>query len=490
MRRVLVPAPKVLGRKTRLKSRFCAILTKFTPHCVCLQASVAVPFLGDELGVTHKDPPHPSASKWAKIVAQTRLGDVFVSTQLKKINRSNGNAVDRVFMVGSNGIVLCDTSYRLKYFISFATLQQVTVSSQLDDTFVLHVGVGKKKKETRKGDHMLVSARVIEIVTRVFIAFQIKEGRRLDVTAADEFEIVGKKGVVSVSVAPRESGNLSSTPGLTSPVKRKGRRVTIDILDTQHVPLSPEGEGGGVVNTHLRGGSIRQDVSHVFDDICGHLASARRKSSEDLPSGSTADGASNRTNFLDAGQQSLLSSILGASGSSATSLPKHPAKLPAKHPAPINLDLVLEADDDTGLLSESEEYLDSTGLDSKQTDLGEYLGVAPRTPLTPVPPTATLTATLAQPGTATLTATLVQQQSESSADAVDGTCGADGRGIEPLHSTLRRSRDTAGVAVGSDMHTPASGLSSLSRTGADAGVDTAVALDASAALVADTNVDV
>ena len=100
--------------------------------------------------------------------------------------------------------------------------------------------------------------------------------------------------------------------------------------------------------------------------------------------------------------------------------------------------LALEADDDTGLLSESEEYLDSTGLDSKQTDLGEYLGVAPRTPLTPVPPTATLTATLAQPGTATLTATLVQQQSESSADAVDGTCGADGRGVEALHSTLRQ----------------------------------------------------
>ena len=65
---------------------------------------------------------------------------------------------------------------------------RVSSSSQADHVFVIHIDRKEKDKDkSKKGDYMLVSEHVIEIITRMFIAYRKALNSELSITISDSF---------------------------------------------------------------------------------------------------------------------------------------------------------------------------------------------------------------------------------------------------------------------------------------------------------------
>ena len=89
---------------------------------------------------------------------------------------------------------ILDDGFNLKYTIPIKDVTRISASSQTDNMFVLHVDRQEKDK-SRKGDNMFMSDALIEIVTRVFIAYRKITSNELPITISDTFMItIDSKG--------------------------------------------------------------------------------------------------------------------------------------------------------------------------------------------------------------------------------------------------------------------------------------------------------
>ncbi len=76
----------------------------------------------------------------------------------------------------------------MKYSIALNDITKLSISSQGDHTVVFHVPRSESDKSS-KGDHIFIIDQLVELITRVYMAFHAKLNTYMDVNFSDSFMV-------------------------------------------------------------------------------------------------------------------------------------------------------------------------------------------------------------------------------------------------------------------------------------------------------------
>ncbi|XP_028991727.1 unconventional myosin-Ib isoform X3 [Betta splendens] len=174
--------------------------------------SVSQPFKGDYLEIS-KNPKYQKLS--SAVDEKVLLADV-----VNKINRANGKGTARIFLLTKKSFVLADQKTgQVKASVPLPDLSSVSVSTQSDGFFALKLKEGSAS--ATKGDFLLSSERLIEIITKLHrIGATAADRDQLSVDISDEFLVQFKHDKVCVKFiqgAPKNGNSVSC--------KRKNNRL-------------------------------------------------------------------------------------------------------------------------------------------------------------------------------------------------------------------------------------------------------------------------
>ncbi|XP_045867483.1 unconventional myosin-Ia isoform X2 [Meles meles] len=173
--------------------------------------SVPIPFRGDYIGLQG----NPKLQK----LKNGMEGSVLVAETVKKVNRGNGKISSRILLLTKGHVILIDTKKsQAKTVIGLDSVAGVSVTSFKDGLFSLHLteisSVGSK------GDFLLVSEHVIELLTRMSRAVLDATQKQLPVTVTENFSVRFKESSMTVKVI---QGPEAGRNGKLS-CKKKGSR--------------------------------------------------------------------------------------------------------------------------------------------------------------------------------------------------------------------------------------------------------------------------
>uniref|UniRef100_A0A8C9T4A8 Myosin IB n=1 Tax=Scleropages formosus TaxID=113540 RepID=A0A8C9T4A8_SCLFO len=174
--------------------------------------SVSQPFKGDYLEINQ----NPKYSKLKGLLEEK----VILADVVHKINRANGKGTARLFLLTKKHFVLADLkSVQIKATVPLPDLASVAVSSQSDGFFALKIKEGSAS--AAKGDFLLSSERLIEIITKLLRAgTHTAERSEINVDISDEFVVHFKQDKVCVKFIQGSSKN-----GNSAACKRKNNRL-------------------------------------------------------------------------------------------------------------------------------------------------------------------------------------------------------------------------------------------------------------------------
>ncbi|XP_004692483.1 PREDICTED: unconventional myosin-Ia [Condylura cristata] len=183
-----------------LKEKACAS-ELFKDKKASYAQSVPVPFRGDYIGL-QTDP------KLQKLKGGEE-GPVLMAETVKKVNRGNGKMASRILLLTKRHVILInDKKSQDKAVIGLDSLTGVSVSSFKDGLFSLHLkeisSVGSK------GDFLLVSQHVVELLTKLYRTTLDATQTKLPVSVTDEFSVSFKEGQVKVKVIQGPGGGGGS----------------------------------------------------------------------------------------------------------------------------------------------------------------------------------------------------------------------------------------------------------------------------------------
>uniref|UniRef100_A0A3P9KK67 Myosin IB n=1 Tax=Oryzias latipes TaxID=8090 RepID=A0A3P9KK67_ORYLA len=175
-------------------------------------SSVSQSFKGDYLEIIK----NPKYQKLHSAVDEK----VLLADTISKINRANGKGTPRIFLLTKKSVVLADQKTgQVKASVPLLDLASVSVSKQSDGFFALKLKEGSASAV--KGDFLLSSERLIEIITKLYrLSAANAERVPLSVDISDEFLVQFKNDKVCVKFiqgSPR-NGNSASC-------KRKNNRL-------------------------------------------------------------------------------------------------------------------------------------------------------------------------------------------------------------------------------------------------------------------------
>ncbi|XP_024919514.1 unconventional myosin-Ib [Cynoglossus semilaevis] len=174
-------------------------------------SSVSQPFRGDYLEIS-KNPKYQKLH--SAVEEKVLLADV-----VNKINRANGKGTARIFLLAKNSFVLDDQTGQVKASVPLPDLTSVSVSTQSDGFFALKLKEGSAAAV--KGDFLLSSERLIEIITKLHRTGATAADReQLDVDISDEFLVQFKQDKVCVKFIQGSPKN-----GNSASCKRKNNRL-------------------------------------------------------------------------------------------------------------------------------------------------------------------------------------------------------------------------------------------------------------------------
>ncbi|XP_012509789.1 PREDICTED: unconventional myosin-Ia isoform X2 [Propithecus coquereli] len=162
--------------------------------------SVPISFRGDYIGLQG----NPKLQK----LKGGEEGPVLMAETVKKVNRSNGKTSSRILLLTKGHVILTDTKKsEAKTVIGLDSLAGVSVTSLKDGLFNLHLN--EITSVASKGDFLLVSEHVVELLSKMYRAVLDATQRQLPVTVTDQFLVRFKEGSVTVKViqGPRGDGN-------------------------------------------------------------------------------------------------------------------------------------------------------------------------------------------------------------------------------------------------------------------------------------------
>ncbi|XP_072556307.1 unconventional myosin-Ib-like isoform X4 [Paramormyrops kingsleyae] len=175
-------------------------------------SSVGQPFRGDYLEIKM----NPKYQKLNTLVDEK----VIIADVVNKINRANGKGAARIFLLTKSSLMLADLKTgQLKASVPLADVSGVSVSSQTDGFFALRLKEGSAS--AAKGDFLLSSERLIEIITKLHRTKAGCEDReQINVDILDEFLVQFKQHKVCVKFLQGGPKNGNSVT-----CKRKNNRL-------------------------------------------------------------------------------------------------------------------------------------------------------------------------------------------------------------------------------------------------------------------------
>ncbi|XP_037702009.1 unconventional myosin-Ia [Choloepus didactylus] len=166
--------------------------------------SVPIPFCGDYIGLQG----NPKLQK----LKGREEGPILVAETVKKVNRGNGKTSSRIFLLTKRHVILTDAKKsQAKTVVGLDSVAGVSVTSLKDGLFSLHLS--ETSSSGSKGDFLLVSGHVIELLTKMYRAVLDATQRQLPITVTENFSVRFKEGSVTVKVVlgpgGGEDGKLS-----------------------------------------------------------------------------------------------------------------------------------------------------------------------------------------------------------------------------------------------------------------------------------------
>ncbi|XP_054150186.1 unconventional myosin-Ia isoform X2 [Melozone crissalis] len=187
------------SRRAQLQARLCAS-ELFKDKKTLYPKSLQQPFRGEYLGLKQNP-------KYQKLhaVAKDKL---VMADSVRKVNRASGKTVPRLLLLTTEHLVLADPkAAQPKTVLSLSDIRGVSVTRFSDGFLALHL----KEVSTvgAKGDFLLVSDHLIELVTRLYQTVEATTGQALPLHITDRFSTRFPKGDVSITVveSPKASTN-------------------------------------------------------------------------------------------------------------------------------------------------------------------------------------------------------------------------------------------------------------------------------------------
>ncbi|XP_053868690.1 unconventional myosin-Ia isoform X2 [Malaclemys terrapin pileata] len=201
-------------RKALLQDKLCAselFKDKKTLYTKSLQQS----FQGEYLGL-QKNPKYRALHTAAE-------GKLVLADTVRKVNRANGKAVPRLFLLTKNHIILADPkAAQPKTVVSLSDIRSVSVTRFSDGFFVLHLS--ETSTVGAKGDFLLVSDHLIELITKLHQTLLETTAKTLNLQVADEFSTQFGKSSVAIRIVETAEKNR------VAPVCKKKGSHKMEIL--------------------------------------------------------------------------------------------------------------------------------------------------------------------------------------------------------------------------------------------------------------------
>ncbi|KAM9252090.1 LOW QUALITY PROTEIN: unconventional myosin-Ia [Cariama cristata] len=200
-------------RRALLQAKLCAS-ELFKDKKTLYSKSLQQPFQGEYLGLTQ--------TKYQKLHAVAKDKLVMADT-VRKVNRASGKTVPRLLLLTTEHLVLADPkAAQPKTVLSLGDIRSVSVTRFSDGFLALHL------KETStggtKGDFLLVSDHLIELITRLHQTLMDATAQALPLHITDQFSTRFQKGDVAVTVVE------SAKAGSEAPVCKKRGSHKMEVL--------------------------------------------------------------------------------------------------------------------------------------------------------------------------------------------------------------------------------------------------------------------
>ncbi|XP_054574915.1 unconventional myosin-Ia [Eptesicus fuscus] len=180
-----------------LREKLCAS-ELFKGKKAAYPPSVPIPFHGDYIGLRG----NPKLQK----LTSGEEGPVLMAETVRKVNRGNGKTSSRILLLTKGHVILTDTKKsQAKTVIGLESVAGVSVTSFKDGLFGLHLS--EISSVGSKGDFLLVSEHVVELLTKMYRAVLDTTQRQLPVTVAEQFSVRFKESNVTVKVIQGPTGN-------------------------------------------------------------------------------------------------------------------------------------------------------------------------------------------------------------------------------------------------------------------------------------------
>uniref|UniRef100_A0A8B9TGC9 Myosin IB n=1 Tax=Anas platyrhynchos TaxID=8839 RepID=A0A8B9TGC9_ANAPL len=141
-------------------------------------ASVGQPFQGAYLEISK----NPKYKKLKDAVDEK----IIIAEVVNKINRANGKATSRIFLLTKNNVLLADQkSGNIKSEVPLGDVTKVSMSSQNDGFFAVHLKEGSGAAV--KGDFLLSSDHLIEMATKLYRTTLSQTKQKLNIEISDEY---------------------------------------------------------------------------------------------------------------------------------------------------------------------------------------------------------------------------------------------------------------------------------------------------------------
>uniref|UniRef100_A0A803TCR7 Unconventional myosin-Ia n=1 Tax=Anolis carolinensis TaxID=28377 RepID=A0A803TCR7_ANOCA len=201
-------------RKALLQDKLCAS-ELFRGKKSLYQKSLSQPFKGEYLGL--KENP-----KYRKLQS-TADGKLVMADNVKKVNRGDGKASTRIFILTKSHIILADPkAAQPKTVITLSDIDSVSVTRYSDGCFVLHIR--ESSTAGTKGDFLLISDHLIELITRLHQTVLDTTKQKLKLQVADEFVVKFKQSSIAVKAVE------TAVKQGTGPVFRKKGNRRLEVL--------------------------------------------------------------------------------------------------------------------------------------------------------------------------------------------------------------------------------------------------------------------
>ncbi|XP_036616874.1 unconventional myosin-Ia [Trichosurus vulpecula] len=203
-------------KKEALKEKLCAS-ELFKDKKASYPQSVPVPFRSDYVMLREK----PKLQKLQREADEP----VLMAETVNKVNRASGKMTPRILLLTKGHVILADSKgSKVKAVIGLENVAKVSVSSLQNGLFGLHLA--EISSVGSKGDLLLVSEHVIELLTKLYQATLDKMERQLPITVTEEFTVKFKEDNMTVKVIQSQ--------------KKEGNKVSCKKKGSNHLEVSAQ----------------------------------------------------------------------------------------------------------------------------------------------------------------------------------------------------------------------------------------------------------